>query len=123
MKKRILLVEDEKDLVMAVTFRLEDAGYEVITDSDGEEGLGKAKSEKPDLIILDLMLPKMNGYRVCSLLKNDKSSSAIPIIMFTARARFVDKKMSEDAGADAYITKPFKSQELLSKIEELLGAQ
>lgn len=119
MAKRILLVDDEKDLVATVTFRLEAAGYVVIPAYDGQEGLNKARKEKPDLIILDLMLPKMDGYRVCGLLKADARYSKIPIIMFTARAQQTDIDMGKEAGAEAYITKPFDSQQLLAKIKEL----
>lgn len=120
-KKRILLVEDEKDMVYAVILQLEANGYEVLTAYDGREGLGKAKKEKPDLIILDLMLPKMDGYKVCGLLKADTRYTKIPIVMFTARAQESDIKLGEELGADAYITKPFEPQVLLSKIKELLG--
>ncbi len=119
-KKKILLVEDEKVLIETVTLRLEAFGYEVISAYDGFEGLEKAKKEKPDLIILDLMLPKMDGYKVCGLLKADTRYNKIPIIMFTARAQESDKKMGQDVGADAYITKPFEPQLLLEKIRELL---
>ena len=80
----------------------------------------KAKKEKPDLIILDLMLPKMDGYKVCGLLKADARYNKIPIIMFTARAQESDAKMGADVGADGYITKPFEPQALMAKIEELL---
>lgn len=120
MKKKILLVDDERDLVRAVSFRLQDAGYEVLTALDGQEGLDKAKKEKPDLIILDLMLPKMNGYKVCGLLKADTRYNSIPIIMFTARAQEADRKMSEEVGANAYVTKPFEPDILFAKIKELL---
>lgn len=120
MAKRILLVDDERDLVTTVTFRLEASGYEVIPAYDGQEGLEKAKKEKPDLIILDLMLPKMDGYKVCGLLKADARYNKIPIIMFTARAQETDIEMGKETGAEAYITKPFEPQVLLSKIEELL---
>lgn len=119
-KKRILLVDDEKDLVETVQFRLEANGYEVISAGDGQEGLSKARSEKPDLIILDLMLPKMDGYKVCGLLKKDARYAQIPIILFTARAQSDDVKMGEEVGADAYITKPFEPQMLLGKVKELL---
>jgi DNA-binding response OmpR family regulator len=119
-KKKLLIVEDEKDLVEMVKFRLEASGYEATTAYDGQEGLDKAHKEKPDLIILDIMLPKLDGYKVCRLLKFDEKYKNIPIIMFTARAQESDKKTGEDVGADAYITKPFDSQVLLSKIEELL---
>ncbi len=120
MTKKILLVDDEKDLVETVTFRLESSGYEVVSAYDGQEGLDKAKSEGPDLIILDLMLPKMDGYKVCRMLKFDGKYKDIPIIMFTARAQDSDKQMGEQVGADAYITKPFDPKALLGKIEELL---
>ncbi len=119
-RKKILLIEDEKDLVETVTLRLEAFGYEVITAHDGFEGLGKAKKENPDIIILDLMLPKMDGYKVCGLLKADTRYNKIPIIMFTARAQESDKKMGKEVGADAYITKPFEPQALLEKIRYLL---
>lgn len=119
-KKRILLIDDEKDLVEIVTFRLESNGYEVISADDGQQGLEKAKKEKPDLIVLDLMLPKMDGYTVCGLLKKDLRYAKIPIIMFTARAQESDVKLGEELGAQAYITKPFDPKALLSKIEELL---
>jgi DNA-binding response OmpR family regulator len=120
-KKRILLVDDEKDLVETLTFRLTTNNYEVINAYDGQEGLEKARSEKPDLIILDLMLPKMDGYKVCGLLKSDTRYSKIPVVMFTARAQESDKQMGEEVGADAYITKPFDPKVLLTKVQELLG--
>lgn len=119
-KKRILIVEDEAELVEMITMRLAASGYEVISASDGQEGLEKAKKEKPDLLILDLMLPKMDGYKVCGLLKKDTKYAQIPVIIFTARAQEEDKKLAEEMGADAYITKPFEPQLLLAKIEELL---
>ena len=120
-KKRILLVEDEEDMVYAVTIQLEAAGFEVLAADNGQDGLKKAKKEKPDLIILDLMLPKMDGYKVCGLLKADTRYNKIPIILFTARAQESDKKLGEEVGADAYITKPFDHRVLLGKIKELLG--
>jgi len=120
MKKKILLVDDERDLVRSVTFRLVDAGYDVVVAMDGVEALEKAKGEMPDLIVLDLMLPKMNGYKVCSLLKADPRYKKIPILMFTARAQEADRRMSEEVGANAYVTKPFEPEILLAKIEELL---
>ena len=119
-RKKILIIEDEKDLVDAVTLRLEANGYEVIASYDGEDGLGKARKEKPDLIILDLMLPKMDGYKVCGLLKLNEKYKKIPIIMFTARAQESDIKLGQEVGADAYIIKPFDSQVLLDKIKELI---
>ena len=119
-KKRILIVDDEPDLVETLSFRLEASGYEVIKADDGQKGLDKARSEKPDLIILDLMLPKLDGYKVCRMLKFDEAYKNIPIILFTARAQEQDKKIGQDVGADGYITKPFEPQVLLAKIQELI---
>lgn len=119
-KKRILLVDDEIVLVKMVKMRLEANNYEIITGYDGQEALEKAREEKPDLIILDLMLPKMDGFKVCMMLKRDQRYMKIPIIMFTARAGESDNKLGFECGADAYITKPFEPSILLSKIKELL---
>ncbi|MDD5496773.1 MAG: response regulator [Candidatus Omnitrophica bacterium] len=121
MAKRILIVDDEAQLVEMVKMRLEAAGYEVITSYDGQDGFEKARDERPDLIILDLMLPKMDGYKVCGLLKNDARYSKIPIIMFTARAQDEDIKIGKDLGAEEYVTKPFDAKLLLAKIKERIG--
>ena len=120
-KKRILVVEDEVELVKAIEIRLKQANYEVLTAYDGQEGLEKAKKEKPDLIILDLMLPKIDGHKVCGLLKNDTRFIKIPIIIVTAKAQECDRKLSFEVGADAYITKPFQYEAVLAKIKGLLG--
>lgn len=101
--------------------RLQANGYEVITAYDGQEALEKVRNQNPDLIILDLMLPKMDGYKVCRMLKFDKKYKSIPIILFTALVQESDKEMGSQVGADAYIIKPFEPQVLLSKIKELLG--
>ena len=119
-KEKILLIEDEKDMVYAVNIQLEAEGYSVVNAYDGLDGFEKAKSEKPDLIILDLMLPKIDGYKVCRMLKFDDKYKDIPIIIFTSRAQGPDNKISKSVGADAYITKPFEPKILLSKIKELL---
>lgn len=119
--KKILVVDDEADLVEMVTMRLEANGYKVITASDGREALEKARSEKPHLIILDLMLPKMDGYKVCRMLKFDEKYKHIPVIMFTARAQESDKKTGKEVGADAYIIKPFEPQILLDTIKNLIA--
>ena len=118
---KILIVDDEIQLITMVQMRLEANGYEVITANDGEKGLEKAKTENPDLIMLDVMMPKMDGYKVCGLLKNDTRYSKIPIILFSARAQQDDKDVGGEVGADAYITKPFEPPVLLAKIEELIG--
>ena len=119
--KRILIVDDEEGIVKVVKMYLEHHDYEVITASDGQEGLMRAKTEKPDLIVLDLMLPKINGYKVCGLLKKDTKYAKTPIVLFTAKAQEKDVKLGEEVGADAYLIKPFEPEVLLSKIEELIG--
>ena len=121
-KERILLVEDERDLVETMMFQLKAAGYEVIVAYDGLDGLEKAKREKVDLIILDLMLPKMDGYKICALLKKDSRYSKRPIMLFSARAQESDLRMGEEVCADAYVVKPFDSKALLVKIKELIIA-
>ncbi|MBI4115892.1 MAG: response regulator [Candidatus Omnitrophica bacterium] len=121
MTKKILIVEDETDMALLVESRLKASGYDVISVGDGQAGFEMAKKEKPDLMILDLMLPKMDGHKVCGLLKKDTRYAKIPIILFTARAQEGDRKLGEEAGADAYITKPFEAKVLLDKIRELLG--
>jgi len=119
-KKKILIVDDERDLVETLTFRLEANDYQVIAAYDGQEGLDKARKEKPDLIILDLMLPKIDGYKVCRMLKFDENYKKIPILIFTARAQESDKKMGEEVGCDGYVTKPFEPKALLERIKELI---
>jgi DNA-binding response OmpR family regulator len=119
-KKKILLIEDESDMVYALTLQLSASGYEVISANDGQTGLDMARKEKPNLIILDLMLPKVDGFKICRLLKFDKRYMHIPIIMFTARAQDQDMQLGNDVGADAYIIKPFDAEVLLEKIKVLL---
>ncbi len=120
-KKRILLVEDEKDMVEAMVFQLQAAGYEVIVAYDGVDGLEKARREKADLVILDVMLPKMDGFKVCGILKKDNRYAKLPIVLFSARAQAQDLTTGKELGADAYIVKPFDSKALLAKIKELIG--
>ena len=120
-KKKILVIEDEVELANAIKTRLGLSGYEVTTANDGVKGLDKIKSEKPDLVILDLMLPKMDGHKICGLVKRDTRYSKIGIIILTAKAQEEDMRQAKELGADAYITKPFESRVLLAKIKELLG--
>lgn len=120
MAHKILIVDDEPNIILLVGTRLKANGYEVISASDGQAGLEKAQKESPDLIILDLMLPKMDGYKVCGFLKRDYRYAKIPVIMFTAKAQDEDKRLAEEMGADAYLVKPFKPEELLAQIQALL---
>jgi DNA-binding response OmpR family regulator len=119
-KKRILIVDDEKDIVESIQFRLEYEGFECLVAYDGEEALLKAKGENPDLILLDVMLPKMNGYKVCRLLKFDEGYKHIPIIMLTAKTQETDKLMGKETSADEYVCKPFKMDELVEMIRNYL---
>lgn len=121
MPRKILVVEDETELQKALSIRLKAIGYEVITAQDGQEGLEKARSICPDLIVLDILMPKMDGYEVCRMLKFDARYKSIPVIMLTAKAQDVDKAMGKKVSADDYITKPFETQDLLDKIKKYLG--
>lgn len=117
MAKRILIVEDELHIVKLVRAYLKQAGYEVLTAVDGAEGLRMARQERPDLIILDLMLPEMDGLDVCQAVRRD---SDVPIIMLTARIEEVDKLLGLGLGADDYITKPFSPRELVARVRAVL---
>jgi CheY-like chemotaxis protein len=119
-KKRILIVEDQAPIVNMLRMRLEANNYEVITAGDGQEGLERAHKEKPSLIILDVMLPKISGYKVCQLLKADPKYNSIPIIISSGRTPQEIRKVSQEVGADAYMSKPFEAGVLLSKMKELL---
>lgn len=114
----ILIVEDEKDMVTGLKFNLEARGYKVVAAYDGEEGYNLAVDEQPDLVILDLMLPKRNGYEVCKSLKEEMPS--LPIIMLTAKSQEAEIVTGLELGADDYITKPFSVLELLARIKAVL---
>ncbi len=119
--KKILIVDDEADIIEILQFVLEAEGYECITASDGEEGLRLAKEISPDLIILDVMMPKINGYKISRLLKYDSKYKDIPILMITARSQEEDKVIGEETGADEYITKPFKVDYVVEKVKSYIG--
>ena len=122
-KKRVLIADDEQDIVETIKFNLELENIECIEAYDGEEALLKAKKEHPDLIILDIMMPKINGYKVSRLLKFDESYKHIPIIMLTARTQETDIKLGEETGADEYVTKPFNMDKLISVVKSYLGGE
>ena len=119
--KKILIVEDEEDLVKLLTLQLKNAGYDVVSAKDGQEGLEKVRAEMPDLVLLDVMMPKIDGFQVCRLLKFDNQFKHIPIIMLTARGLPKDEKTGAEVGADRYMVKPFEGKKLLKTIEELLS--
>jgi len=119
--KRILIVEDENDVVDLLTLNLRKAGGFLISKAgDGATGLTKARAEKPDLIILDLMLPKIPGLEVCKILKSEAATRHIPILMLTARAEEIDRVVGLECGADDYVTKPFSPREIVLRIKAIL---
>ncbi len=117
--KTILVVDDEKHIVRLVQINLERAGYKVITAQDGKEGLQKAQQEKPDLIVLDVMMPYMDGFEVLKHLKKDPETRNIPVIMLTAKAQDADVFRGWKEGVDTYLTKPFNPMELLSFVKRI----
>ena len=118
--KKILIVDDEHELLDFMKIRLEANNYEVIGACDGKEGYEKACNEKPDLILLDLMLPKIDGYWVCNLLKHDARHGDVPIIIVTAKSGDADHELAKKCGADAYMQKPLDVETLLEKIASLI---
>ncbi|HET7903186.1 MAG TPA: response regulator [Candidatus Eisenbacteria bacterium] len=120
-KGRILVVDDEIYIVHILDFSLGMEGYEVLTALDGEQALERVRSEKPDLVVLDIMMPKLDGYEVCRAIKSDPATRNTPVILLSAKGRNVDQKMGFDVGADDYITKPFSPRKLVERINSLLG--
>ena len=118
--KKILIVDDEQDIVETLKFMLEAQGYECYCAYDGETGLSMAKEIIPDLMILDVMMPKMNGYKISRLIKYDAKYKDIPILMITARSQEEDKLIGQETGANEYITKPFDLDEVIEKVKEYL---
>ena len=120
-KGKILVVDDEIYIVHILDFSLGMEGYEVITALDGEQALEKARAEKPDLIVLDIMMPKLDGYETCKMLKGEDGTREIPVILLSAKGRNVDQKIGFEVGADDYITKPFSPRKLVERINAILG--
>jgi two-component system phosphate regulon response regulator PhoB len=120
MKPTILVVDDEPDAITLIEFNLKAAGFLVKTADDGAEALVKARTLLPSLIILDVMLPEVNGFEICKLLRRDPATAGIPIIMLTARAGEIDRVLGLELGADDYLTKPFSPRELILRIKKLL---
>jgi DNA-binding response OmpR family regulator len=117
----ILAADDDEDILELVTFRLERSGYTVLQARDGEEALQLALEKKPDLAVLDVMMPKMDGFELTRRLRAEESTSRIPIILLTARAQDSDLQQGFDVGADDYIRKPFSPQELRARVQSILG--
>ena len=121
MTKKLFIADDELDFLSTLKARLEFEGFVVATAVDGKEALRKIREEKPDLVLLDVMMPKMNGYQVCRELKRDSTTESIPVVMVTAKSQESDRFWGKEVGADAYVTKPVDIDELIEKISGFLG--
>lgn len=120
-KNRILIVEDEESLLKLESILLTSKGYRVTGVMDGMSALDEVRRNRPDLVILDIMLPRMDGFEVCRQLKGDPDTAQIPVVMLTAKKNSQDMATGQQAGCDAYITKPFKSSKVLETIQHFLG--
>ena len=121
MKPKILIVDDESDALEILGFKLREAGFNPIFAKDGTRAIAAARDEKPDLMVLDLMLPEVDGLEVCKILRRDANTAKMPIIMLTARAAEMDRGVGLELGADDYVTKPFSPRELVLRIRKLLA--
>jgi DNA-binding response OmpR family regulator len=117
----VLAADDDEDILALVAFRLERSGYTVLQARDGQEALDLALSEKPDLAVLDVMMPKLDGFELTRRLRAEEATSRMPIILLTARAQDTDVSQGFDAGADDYLRKPFSPQELRTRVQAILG--
>ena len=120
MEDTILVIDDEKDILDLVEYNLKDTGFKVLVCTEGRKGLQMARDHKPDLIVLDLMLPEMDGKDVCKQLKKDKDTENIPVLMLTAKTSELDRVVGLELGADDYVTKPFSPRELVLRVKNIL---
>lgn len=121
MSKKVLIVDDEPNIAISVDFLMRREGFEVLVAHDGEEGLALIRADRPDLVILDVMMPKLDGFEVCKAVRADPTLSGVRILMLTAKGRAAEITKGLSLGADAYIPKPFSTRELVAKVKELLG--
>lgn len=121
MTKKILIVDDEPNIVISLEFLMKKEGFEVAVASDGEEALAKVASFDPDLVLLDVMMPKKSGFEVCESLRSDPRHGGLLIVMLTAKGRDTEVAKGMAIGADAYVTKPFSTKELLARVKDMLG--
>ena len=119
--RTVLVADDDEDILQLVSFRLERAGYTVVTAADGQQALAAARQHRPDLAVLDVMMPGLNGYEVTRQLRADPATAAIPVILLTARVQEADVSRGFEAGADDYLRKPFSPQELRSRVQAILA--
>ena len=120
MTKRVLIADDDPNIVASLEFLMEQAGFEVKVAADGAAVLALVASFRPELVLLDVMMPVKNGYEVCQLLKNDPGTRDVKVILLSAKGRDVEVAKGLELGADAYVTKPFSTRELVAKVKELL---
>ena len=123
MSKRILIVDDEPNILISIEFLMKREGYEVSIARDGEEGLAAIRAQRPDLVVLDVMMPRLDGFEVCTAVRADPGLSDVRILMLTAKGREAEIKKGLALGADAYIPKPFSTHELVAKVKSLLEAR
>lgn len=121
MARKILIVDDEPNIVLSLEFLMKQAGYQVRTASDGEAGLAAIAADCPNLVLLDVMMPRKNGYEVCQAIRDNPAWQTVRVIMLTAKGRDVEREKGLALGADDYITKPFSTQEVVEKVRELLA--
>lgn len=121
MTRKVLIVDDEPNIVISVEYLLGREGFEVLVARDGEEGLARIRADRPDLVVLDVMMPKLDGFEVCKAVRADPSLGGVRILMLTAKGRAAEISKGLTLGADAYIPKPFATRELVARIKELLA--
>lgn len=122
MSKKVLIADDELNIVISLEFLLRREGFEVLVAVDGEDALAKARAERPDLMLLDVMMPKMNGFDVCQALRSDPELASMRVLMLTGKGRETDISKGLGLGADGYMTKPFSTKDLVAQVRLLLGA-
>ena len=118
--KKILIADDNENIRDALTYLLEDEGYELLLAKDGADTLRKVRERKPDILLLDIMMPEINGYDVCRTIKNDPDLKSIYVIMLTAKGQVAEQERGKEVGADEYIVKPFSPMEILARVKSLL---
>lgn len=121
MTKKILIVDDEPNIVISLEFLMKKEGFEVAVAVDGEEALAKVDSFRPDLVLLDVMMPKKSGFEVCEALRADPAKAGLLVVMLTAKGRETEVAKGLAIGADAYVTKPFSTKDLVTKVKAMLG--
>jgi DNA-binding response OmpR family regulator len=123
MASRVLLVDDEPNILLSLEFLMKREGYEVVTAADGEGALRALGERVPDLVVLDVMLPKLNGFEVCQRIRSEAAWRGVRVLMLTAKGRETEMKRGLELGADAYVTKPFSTRELVAEVKRLLEAK